>query len=283
VPPTNQSREQGPAALQARFREGLALHRQGDLSAAERIYREVLQREPRHFDALHMLGIVALQTRRTERGIELVRKAIGLNEKVAAAHNNLGKALLDLRHPGEALASFDKTIALDPDFAEAHANRGNALVNLKRFEEALASYRQAIALQPDNAEVHRNCGNVFSKLKRYDAAFAAYDKAFALRPDLAGAEGHRLYARMHLCDWSNWDAESAHLIASVRNGDANTQPFIFLAVPSLPADQLQCARLWVASHYPRPQARSGGASDTATIEFASGIFPPISASTRPRS
>ena len=52
-------------ASQSRFGQGLALHRQGDLAAAERIYGEVLDREPQHFDALHMLGVVALQTRRT--------------------------------------------------------------------------------------------------------------------------------------------------------------------------------------------------------------------------
>ena len=242
--------EHEAVGLQSRFRQGLALHRQGELTAAERIYREVLEQQPRHFDSLHMLGVIALQTRRAERGIELIRKAIGLNEKVAAAHNNLGKALLDLGRPGEALASFDQATALDPGFAEAHVNRGNALVKLRRLEDALVGYQQAVALRPDHAEAHRNCGNIFSKLRRYDEAFAAYDKVLALKPNLPGAEGHRLYARMHLCDWSRWEAESAHLIESVRNGHANTQPFIFLAIPSSSEDQLQCARLWAANNYP---------------------------------
>jgi protein O-GlcNAc transferase len=242
--------EQKAAALQSKFRQGLALHRQGDLAAAERIYQEILEQQPQHFDAQHMLGVIALQTRRTELGVELIRKAIGLNGKVAAAHNNLGKALQDLRLPGEAISCFERAIALDPGFAEACANRGNALVSLGRSEEALASYAQAIALKPDFAEAYRNRGNVFSKLKRYGEAFAAYDKMLALRPDLIGAEGHRLYAKMHLCEWSDWDAENARLIASIRKGDAGTQPFIFLAVPSSSADQLQCSRLWAANNYP---------------------------------
>jgi predicted O-linked N-acetylglucosamine transferase (SPINDLY family) len=241
--------EHEAVGLQSRFRQGLALHRQGELTAAERIYREVLEQQPRHFDSLHMLGVIALQTRRAERGIELIRKAIGLNEKVAAAHDNLGKALLDLGRPGEALAGFDRATALDPGFAEAHVNRGNALVKLRRLEEALVSYQKAVALRPDHAEAHRNCGNIFSKLRRHDEAFAAYDKVLTLKPNLPGAEGHRLYARMHLCDWSRWEAECAHLISSVRNGHANTQPFIFLAIPSSSEDHLQCAKLWAASNY----------------------------------
>ena len=236
--------------MQSRFRQGLGLHRQGELAAAERIYQEVLNQQPLHFDALHMLGVIALQTRRAERGIELIRQAIGVNGNIAAAHNNLGKALLDLKQSEEALASFDRAVALDPKFAEAHVNRGNTLVSLRRSQEALASYGKAIALKPDYAEAHRNRGNVFSTLKRYDEAFAAYDKVLALRPNLTGIEGHRLYAKMQHCDWSNWDAECAHLISSIRNGHPATQPFIFLAIPSSSSDQLQCARLWIASHYP---------------------------------
>jgi protein O-GlcNAc transferase len=303
-------------ASQSRFGQGLALHRQGDLAAAERIYGEVLDREPQHFDALHMLGVVALQTRRTERAIELIRKAIGLNERVAAAHNNLGMALL--KHPEQALASFDRAIALSPDFAEAHGNRGNALralmraeealssydkaialdpdfaqayrnrgitqlglkrpeaalasldqaillkpnlaeayfyrgnalQELKRPEDALASYAQAIALKPDYIEAYRNRGHIYSRLKRYDEAFVAYDKAYSLNPDLTGIEGHRLYAKTHLCDWNNLDSECASLVAAVAAGKANTQPFIFLAVPAAPSDQLQCAKLWTARNYP---------------------------------
>lgn len=236
--------------MQSRFREGLALHRQGDLAGAERIYQEVLDRQPRHFDALHMLGVIALQTRRTERGVELVRQAIGLNDKVAAAYNNLGKALLDLNRPDEALTNFGQSIALDPGFAEAHFNRGNAFVGLNRPEDALASYARAIALKPDFAEAIRNRANVFSRLRRYDEALAAYDKALILKPGLPGADGPRLYTKMHLCEWSNWDVECADLIASVRSGNANTQPFIFLAVPSSAAEQLQCARAMVANHFP---------------------------------
>ena len=113
-----QPQAQNPAvALQAKLNQGMALHRQGKLADAERYYGEVLQRQPNHFDALHLLGVIAHQTRRTERGVELIKRAIGLNPKVAEAHNNLGNALRDLKRPAEALASYDKAIALKPDFA----------------------------------------------------------------------------------------------------------------------------------------------------------------------
>ena len=81
---------------------------------------------------------------------------------------------------------------------------------------------QAIALKPDYAEAYNNRGNALRDLKRHADALASYDKAFALKPDLAELEGLRLHTKMHLCDWSNFDTECAHLISAVRNGKVNT-------------------------------------------------------------
>jgi predicted O-linked N-acetylglucosamine transferase (SPINDLY family) len=55
---------------------------------------------------------------------------------------------------------------------------------------------------------------------------------------------------MRLCDWSNFDTECDHLIASVKDGKSSAPPFTFLATSSSPEDQLQCAKLWVAEKCP---------------------------------
>ena len=213
-----QAQNEAAVALQAKFKQGIALHQQGKLAEAERIYEEVLRQQPNHFDALHLLGIIALQTGRTERAVELIRRAIGLNAKIAAAHSNLGngatrseasrgsagelrqgdraearlcrgiqqpwQCAMDLKRPEEALASYDRAIALRPDYAEAYNNRGNALMDLKRPADALASYDKAIALKPDYTEAYYNRGNALMDLKRPADALASYDKAIALKSRL---------------------------------------------------------------------------------------------------
>ena len=193
-----QAQKPAAAALQAKLNQGMALHRQGKLADAERCYGEVLQRQANHFDALHLLGVIARQTRRTERGVELIKRAIGLNPKVAEAHSNLGNAFRDLKRPAEALASYDKAIALKPDYAVAHSNRGNALRDLKRPAEALASYDKAIALKPDVAVAHYNRGNALMDLKQPAEALASYDRAIALKPDDAETHYNRGNALMDL-------------------------------------------------------------------------------------
>ena len=200
MPETRHARPQAPAAmaLHAKFNQGLALHQQGKLAEAARIYSDVLQQQPNHFDALHLLGVLAAQTKKTELAVKLLTKAIRLNADVAAAHSNLGIALLHLKRSAEALASYDTAIALKPDFAEAHYNRGIALRDLKRPGDALASYDTAIALKPDNAEAHYNRGNALRDLKRPEDALASYDKAIALRPDHADAYNNRGAALLDL-------------------------------------------------------------------------------------
>jgi tetratricopeptide (TPR) repeat protein len=187
----SQAKNLDAVALQAKFSKGLALHQEGKLAEAERIYWEILQRQPNHFDALHLLGVIAKQTQQLERAVELIRKAIWLNPHAAAAHNNLGNALLDLKRPSEALASYDKAIAFKPDYALAHNNRGNVLHELKRPADALASYDKAIALNPDFVMAHYNRGLALVDLKRSEEALASFDTALALKPNYAEAHYNR--------------------------------------------------------------------------------------------
>jgi len=179
------------AALQAKLKEAVAFHQQGKLADAARIYREILQRQPNDFDALHLLGVIAAQTRRTELAVELIEKAIGINAKVADAHSNRGNALRDLKRFEEALASYDRALVLKPDYAEAFNNRGIALKELNRVDEALASYDKALVLKPDYAEAFYNRGIALQELNRVDEALASYDKALVLKPDYAKAFNNR--------------------------------------------------------------------------------------------
>ena len=74
-----------------------------------------------------MLGVIALQTGRLERGVEIIRKAVALNENSAVAFNNLAKGLKDLGRFDEATVYFERAIALAPSFADAQFSYGTAL------------------------------------------------------------------------------------------------------------------------------------------------------------
>ena len=107
------------AKAQAKLTEALALHQQGRLGQAKEIYEELLNANPQNADALHLLGVVAYQTKNYQGAVDLIGKAIESNPNHAAYYSNRGLALQEVRQLEAALSSYDKAISLQPIYAEA--------------------------------------------------------------------------------------------------------------------------------------------------------------------
>lgn len=172
----------GAKSLKRRLERAIAAHQQGRLAQAEALYLRILQAEPGHFDARHLLGVIRHQQGRNAEALELVGAALAANPDSARALSNHGLILYTLRRFEEALASFEQAVALAPDFPDAHNNRGNALQRLKRNDEALECFERALALAPGYVEAHNNRGNALQGLRRFEEALASYRRALALRP-----------------------------------------------------------------------------------------------------
>ena len=198
VPRSNSPGSSSPAALAAKLQTALKLHQQGQLQRAEGLYREILKQQPRHFDALHFLGVAALQVGNAQATVDLISKAIAVNPGSAAAHYNFGIALHNLGRSDEALASFDRALAISPDYADALNNRGIALHALNRCEEALATFDRTLAIRPGSAETFYNRGTSLQSLRRTEEALASYEQALAIRPDYAEALSNRGLTLQHL-------------------------------------------------------------------------------------
>ena len=173
------------------FDKAVLLHQRGNLGEAELLYKNVIHHDPAHFDAFHALGVIAIQTGKNQEGVDLITKAITLNDSDAKAYNNLGFGLLSLRLPKVALVSFEKAISLAPDFVQAHNNRGLALLELRRWEEALTNCDKALALEPNFSLAFSYRGWALLELKQFDEALASCDKAIALAPDIAFSHNTR--------------------------------------------------------------------------------------------
>jgi hypothetical protein len=184
--------------MRDKIQKAMALHQQGRLADAARIYRQVLRSHPSNVDCLHLLGIIETQQGRHAESVELLDRAIRLSPRQPLFYSNRGIALKQLKRFDAALASLDQAIALQPDFAEAHCNRGNVLQELGQFDAALASYDKAITLKPNYVKAYANRGNVLQELEQFEAALASYDRALALEPGSAEAYCNRASAFQEL-------------------------------------------------------------------------------------
>jgi len=238
------------AQIQAKLLEGFAAQQQGLLKEAELAYRGVLALDPRQFDALQLLGVLAAQHRDFAAAVDFIRQAITVNPTHAGTHYNLGYALEDLKQYDDALASYDRAIALQPTHAVAYNNRGSVLNALGRSIEALASFDKAIALEPGYAEAHQNRGTILSDLGRYREAIAAYDEALRLAPDYPFLHGTRLYIKRRICDWSNAAQERAALEGKIARQEPASSPWPTLALTDSVTLQRTSAARWVAEQHP---------------------------------
>jgi len=166
---------------------GLRHHQAGQLGDAERLYRQVLEADPSHADALHLLGVIAHQVGRADVACELIGKAVAINGAAAAYRSNLANALKDTGRLDEAVAAYNAAIRIEPEFAEAYYNLGNALTEFERHYDAVGAYTAALRIKPDDAKAHYNLGNTLAKLGHLDDAIVAYRAAISCAPDFAEA------------------------------------------------------------------------------------------------
>src|SRR5271157_4505442 len=162
-------------------------HQAGRMPQAEQFYRQILQVDPQHVGALHLLGLLAHQVGRSDLAIEYISQALRLQPEYAEAHSNLGFALGKQGKLTEAVASYQQALRLKPDYAEAHSNLGLALVDQGRLTEAVASYQQALRLKPELAAAHSNLGLALVEQGMLTEAVASYQQALRLKPDYAEA------------------------------------------------------------------------------------------------
>jgi tetratricopeptide (TPR) repeat protein len=191
----------------------VALHRQGRLGEAERVYRAILKLKPDDFAALHYLGMIATQQGRQQEAEGLIRQALTINPDSAQAHNDLGIALAELGRHEEALTEYERAVLLDPANVEARNNLGNALHTLGRSGDAVIQFAQALAVRPDVADIHNNLGNALAGLRREQEAVASFHNAIRIRPDFAEAHNNLGFVLAALQDFEGAAAAYERAIA----------------------------------------------------------------------
>jgi len=175
-----------PPDLERTLSDATRQHARGNLDAAERAYRTILDREPAQPDALHYLGVVALQRGRVGQAIELLRQALAARPEDAGARINLGNAYQAGRDFEAAAAEFERVLARSGPTAVVLANLGNALAGLGHHEDASERFEAALELDPELIEVRRNLAETLVRLGRMDDAARQVAEAEALGPASIG-------------------------------------------------------------------------------------------------
>jgi tetratricopeptide (TPR) repeat protein len=193
----------------------------GKMGEAEKGFRNVLAQDRNNIHALNLLGIICLETGRSEEAVRLLRKALKTNpgdpethnnlglalnrsgqihkaieqfqasinagSKDPSVHNNLGAALAQIGEHDAAIEHFSNALKLAPRFPDALANLAGSLSKLGRYEDARPIAERAVSLDSNSAEIQNSLGEILLKQGRLQQASSCFDKALKLKPDFVDA------------------------------------------------------------------------------------------------
>jgi protein O-GlcNAc transferase len=295
-----------PENFRAVYLLGVIALQKSDPQRADGLLGRAAAIDPHSASAHNDYGRAQILLGRPDQALAAFDRAIGINSNHSVAHINRGDVLYDLMQYEAALASYDRALELKPDSAVTHNSRGNALFALERYEPAAAAYERAIALRAEYSDAHNNRGNalhalgrheaamesftraisldpgfgdwyasrakMLGDLKQYRAAVADYDAAIRLKSEVKTLGGARLFAKMHICDWSGRDADIALLSQAIERNEAMVDPFILLALTDSPALQQRAAQLWAGQLRREEPGLSAGRARGAGGKIRIGYF-----------
>jgi tetratricopeptide (TPR) repeat protein len=191
------------------------------ISEAERLAKEVLQKDPNHIEGHILMGSVLfaqehkaeafaelnhaieLDPKRVESYLSLARfyvltkdsttaetiyqRAIAVNAASALAHYEYGKFLVQSARADAAEAEFQKAVEIDPKNRDARFVQASFYLVNKRFAKAEDAYKALAELDKDKPEGRSVLADFYSSVGRLDEAMAIYKEVVAKSPDYAQA------------------------------------------------------------------------------------------------
>jgi putative PEP-CTERM system TPR-repeat lipoprotein len=164
----------------------------GKIAEARQRYRDVLERDPKHVQAMLRLAQIAFSEKENDAGIEWLQRAVGANSKTKQPRLRLVNALLQLRQNEQALSAARDLVRVaekDPDALDALAR---AQIATGGLTNGLSTYRQLAGILPNSAIVRHRFGRALATAKNYQEASAQLDEAIKLAPNLIEARQDRI-------------------------------------------------------------------------------------------
>ena len=155
-------------------------HEAGRFGEAERLYRSMLDVEPHHPDALHLLGVLLTQVGKYEDAVEKIQAALDVNRDSALFQSSLAQVYFRSGRLAEAIRMLERVVAREPGSFQAFSDLGATLQEFGELDRAIEAYRRSVELNPSLAIVHFNLGTALKQQGGTADAIACVEKAVAM-------------------------------------------------------------------------------------------------------
>lgn len=168
--------------VSATLRDVLALHRSGDIEAAEQLCRKALHDAPSHPDALHILALILYQRGDLASAHDYLKEAIYKSPGNASYHKNFSIICGALGQLDDAVKASRHVVHLEPESADGLAALGHILVKTNHIEEAELALTASLKLRPDHSDAMKSLGQLYIASDRYSDAELILKQVIGLTP-----------------------------------------------------------------------------------------------------
>lgn len=174
--------------------ESLQYYQRGQLIEARSTLKKILKKIPADFESLHFMGVIYIQAREYEKGIEYLDRALKINPNSLRVAINLGSAYLEINSHIKAITYFTKALSIDSNNVDVYCSLGHAFAFVQKTDEAIECFSKAIAIDPNSVKASIGLGVLYADSKDYQKAIEAYRAALEVNPDCSDAYNNLGYA-----------------------------------------------------------------------------------------
>ena len=135
----------------------LALHKNGQLNEAEKIYLRLLKKDKNNVSILQLLGTIYLQIKNYEFSEKYLLKSLEIDPKNPGTLNNLGILKKNTNNIEKSIEYFEINIK-ENNFLNSWVNKSNILLENKKFTEGLEFSKEGLLKYPNDLKLRNNFG-----------------------------------------------------------------------------------------------------------------------------
>jgi len=172
---------------QPTLQDAFALHGQGRLGEAARLYEAIAARETGNAEARHYLGAILASAGRLQEAKALMKRALELKPSEFAFLENYVGVLVLAEDFGEALELSRQALKRQPRNPNLVYLNAASLQKLDRLDEARAGFVALLRLAPGHPEGRKEYAVTLTRLGELDEALRLIEALIAERPRFADA------------------------------------------------------------------------------------------------
>jgi tetratricopeptide (TPR) repeat protein len=153
-----------------KFQLAFLQYKKHNFETAEKLYNEILKKDPFHIDANYYLGILFNKLGEFNKAAGCFKKTIDINYNHANAHNLLGVFFFESGDLIKAECCYKKAIKIDPNFQLAYVNLGKLLTDLEKYQAAINLLKKAAKINSKNERAQYFLGVYLYNKQKYKYA-----------------------------------------------------------------------------------------------------------------